>query len=500
MRGAAYDPGSKLFYCLFENRNYSYTTSDFQSFQRHAYLPIYPGLCPLVLIPGKCFAFVDNLLVLKDLRPVEEEEPLRILSGTPLDERFLTAHPEIPVQFTLNYFTAEKLFAEHMIQGRDDYDLYELRVSDVFLQMKEKGFFHALSGVAGYQEQSGSLYPVFRDLVTDDTGRLAAYPSSIMQTCFGISRWAAGQLGISPDKLPVSYAEFLDFAEAWEENPQEILLYNEGVDHLRMVLMKGVTDAFEALYFQNPQEALAALDETAALLDRIAALNLEKRFGRLVPPDNSAAMSDYTKEPDYLFTSNYSILPSRQVRSGGEWTAGFDYLPLKLTYGAPVVLPVTELRVYVINPYSSRISQAETYLSYLAKVRPPAQSAVFYEGDWFQESDYYRSYLLNEARHDIRRLTEYLPKAPEENRRDIQAEIQAAEDLLAYYEDLRHEVTPERVEAYAQRLPALALPALAAPRADTSGLYARLRQGQIDGKTYLEGFLLAAEKIRLEFY
>lgn len=498
LRGLVYDEESGLAYCAFEGENHTLTTQDFRSFDAHAPLSVFINspIAPMILLPGRCVVVeYSGILMVRDLGFVQDKEPLRIMGWREPDERFFLDCPGIPVQYTENLFTVEEKFAEHMVLQSTAYDIYQLPITSVYTQMKEKGYFSPLSAVDVIAGQASRLLERYRPLLTDDAGQLAAYPVTVSQSCFGYSRYAFEQLGLSADMLPATFDELLDFVLNWQENKEEIRLFYGSGDQLKRAMLNLIIDTYKAYYLQSPDDALLIQADVAKLLDRVIQADLagKSHAVTLVEKGPYRAIT-FSPRPDYLLTANASVIPDGQLFNGSESMVDFEVLPLTLTPDTPLLLPVSELSVYVVNPFSKNKAAAETYLAYFAQTRRQVDKASFLMGEWLEESESYQRLKWNYD-YDLQRLTDYMQGLEADQKREIEDQIAALTEQIQLYEPTRFTVTPETAAKYHQLLPSLAIKALTIPTADTYVLDKQLLDRYLTGQAYLAAYHEAVSKV-----
>ena len=182
--------------------------------------------------------------------------------------------------------------------------------------------------------------------------------------------------------------------------------------------------------------------EFEALLQAFEDINF-KELGKLYNENESM---DYEK---ILFQNYTTVLPLSQMQYLDE---NFRPLYLSVTEDEDPALSVTST-VMIINPKTTRMEEARTYMEYYVTHLPKDEGAItFFQGTPEPvESPYYAAQKKQTEKY-LADAKARLEKASEENKAAIRDEISSLEDDLNYWEQNRYSITAERIQYYQQTM------------------------------------------------
>lgn len=289
----------------------------------------------------------ETLLTIRGIQP----ETLSI------DGAFMLENPNRAIQRNNdNAMTAEDVYTA--ITGKEDtVDIFLVQWSSSLVELMQRGYLEALNS-EGLLADVASMYPAFQEMVTYD-GTLYAVPENVIVKGWRVSADMAEQV-----ETPETLAELLDFIEAWEENDA-----NDG----RPVVADDVYGAWTAADFASyalEQYVMTAVQQgkeidfqdenLMALLERIRQMKEQHLLSDTSEPIRSGCvfaaartLSKYQNSVDVLGASmdRWRIICSPALEAENSPAVGVT------------------LTVYVVNPYSRHIAEAQQFLTYMAQNR-----------------------------------------------------------------------------------------------------------------------------------
>lgn len=303
----------------------------------------------------------EGTFYLFDISQMQTETLLTIRGIQPetlsIDGAFMLENPDVAIQRNNdNAMTAEDVYAA--IMGKEDtVDLFLVQWSSSLVELMQRGYLEALNS-EGLLADVASMYPAFQEMVTYD-GTLYAVPENVIVKGWRVSADIAEQV-----EAPETLAELLDFIEAWEENDA-----NDG----RPVVADDVYGAWTAADFASyalEQYVMTAVQQgkeidfqdenLMALLERIRQMKEQHLLSDTSEPIRSGCvfaaartLSKYQNSVDVLGVSmdRWRIIRSPALGAGSDPAVGVT------------------LTVYVVNPYSRHIAEAQQFLTYMAQNR-----------------------------------------------------------------------------------------------------------------------------------
>lgn len=303
----------------------------------------------------------EGTFYLFDISQMQTETLLTIRGIQPetlsIDGAFMLENPDVAIQRNNdNAMTAENVYTA--IMGKEDtVDLFLVQWSSSLVELMQRGYLEALNS-EGLLADVASMYPAFQEMVTYD-GTLYAVPENVIVKGWRVSADMAEQV-----EAPETLAELLDFIEAWEENHA-----NDG----RPVVADDVYGAWTAADFASyalEQYVMTAVQQgkeidfqdenLMALLERIRQMKEQHLLSDTSEPIRSGCvfaaartLSKYQNSVDVLGASmdRWRIIRSPALGAGSDPAVGVT------------------LTVYVVNPYSRHIAEAQQFLTYMAQNR-----------------------------------------------------------------------------------------------------------------------------------
>lgn len=303
----------------------------------------------------------DGTFYLFDTSQMQTETLLTIRGIQPetlgVDGAFMLENPDMAIQRNNdNAMTAEDVYTA-IIGKEDNVDLFLVQWSSSLVELMQRGYLEALDS-EGLLADVASMYPAFQEMVTYD-GMLYAVPENVIVKGWRVSADMADLV-----EAPETLAELLDFIEAWEENDA-----NDG----RPVVADDVYGAWTAADFASyalEQYVMTAVQQgkeidfqnenLMTLLERIRQMKEQHLLSDTSEPIRSGCvfaaartLSKYQNSVDVLGVSmdRWRIIRSPALEAGSDPAVGVT------------------LTVYVVNPYSRHIAEAQQFLTYMAQNR-----------------------------------------------------------------------------------------------------------------------------------
>ncbi len=437
------------------------------------------GVTLMVLDHGKMAVFDGNLRIM-DISEQAPPQMMLIVASSYLsfDEYdFVNQHPE--VLFSRNVMSPDEIlemFSTQMTIRSSEYDVFEIPVGPSLDNILEKGFYVPLEASPEVMDLLQTLHPFIAEKILQD-GHIGALPVHLGNQTASYSQYALAQLGIDPNEMPKSYAEFLEFCLAFDEKYGDVAR-NKGItlfadslltagysvaDSLFTIsfsLAEQITQCYYKLICSDAQLALDKEAELAALFDMLKSLRNMKQAETLVgeayePPTrdghNPPMRYRANAEPNYLFTVTGSVLPDSRHYSVRELVNDFIPTPLSLFEGMKPQLVLTG-GALIINPYSANMEDAETFITYYAANFPGAKAtALFTDAQPVEERDY--GMLKRMYASAIEEFNERLKFTQDEaEKKEIQYQIEINQKELAAVDAVKWAVRQEWIDDYHRML------------------------------------------------
>ena len=363
--------------------------------------------------------------------------------GSDTHTKFVRNHPEIAVDVSGDYTSDIETLTQSMVSDTGAYDVLLMSLSYMPVErLIEKGYCADLSQSPEIMERVSAMYPeVVEPLMAD--GKLYGVPVGMSGTCYGVNMELWESLGLTEEDLPTSLPVLYDFAANWvwdygEDHP-EISLFDLGSyssqmlyslllnDYIAYMQKQGGELAFDTPAFRRLMEGFSAID-----------------FEEILSVQDQDEDTYWT--PDALFSTSMSVgyLAYRDER--------FQPLYLAVEEGGEPFIGMN-LSVLTVNPRTKRMDEALLYVSeYLDNLdKTSAYITLFPDHNDPVENDYYQT-NLESMQESLAKMQESLENASEENRAEIEQQIQWQEESIADWENYRYSVTEEQIADYRENV------------------------------------------------
>ena len=386
----------------------------------------------------------DSILACKSIRKARENtESLTVLEldSYASDEgcyAFHNEHPDVEVRRDrLSYNTDYDELYRKMLSGELEYDVLRLSTSDIDLRtLAEKGCLADLSHSASLIEAVQQMEPRLLDTVMSD-GRLLAVPCRISGR---FTKYYADNLAFadfSPEDLPSTYDEFYDFILNWKQAPLKnhgkfMPFFDDASPYLLADLVKTVIA--EHIIRQQPLTFDTQTFRSLLQKCRQVAASAKKENGHRM-----------------FFELNSGLIVDRQT------------MLLTLDGGPVSAIPVA-MDYYVINPMSTHMDLAISYVEACVAQYTPEQKLQLYPA--YTEPIRYDGYdeFLREWTAEKEALEAQLAAAGEKDRAKYQKELDEHMEYLFDGPD-EYYTSPEDIAFYKKEIaPYLFIPNIAASR------------------------------------
>lgn len=308
---------------------------------------------------------------------------------------FQNEHPDVDVQIKrLDYYEDTIELAKKILTGELDYDVFRIDTSifDVNV-LAEKGYLADMTSSLSLMESVLKMESVLLETAMP-YDRLVAVPCGISGKFLKCNIKNMEYAGLSANEIPTSYDELYDFLLAWSESDNDI--HNE----FRPVDIE-TGDVFSELL----KRLLSANIAYCTSQQKQVSFNNEMFRGLL---QKCRQASEAVEEEDghgyLLFETTSSWIVDRQL------------IPLSLEKGKDPIVPVT-LEVYIINPMSTNIDLAISYIETCVSQYTPEQKLQLYPD--------YKEPVINPN------YTRFMDQW-EEKKKTIEAKLKGAEEEDRY--------------------------------------------------------------------
>lgn len=385
----------------------------------------------------------DSMLACKSIRKaLESTEALTVLDIGTQDKgeyAFHSEHPEIEIrkERLYDYSTDFDELYRKLLSGELEYDVLRISTSHIDLPaLAEKECLADLSRSSSLLEAVQQMEPRLLDTVMPD-GRLLAVPCEIHGR---FTKYYADNLAFadfSPEDLPSTYNEFYDFILNWKQAP-----------------LKG-HGRFKPFFDDASPYLLADLVKTviAEHIIRQQPLTFDTQTFRSLLQKCRQAAASAKKENGHrmFFELNSGLIVDRQT------------MLLTLNGGPVSAIPVA-MDYYVINPMSTHMDLAISYVEACVAQYTPEQKLQLYPA--YTEPVRYDGYgeFLREWTAEKEALEAQLAAAGEKDRAKYQKELDEHMEYLFDGPD-EYYTSPEDIAFYKKEIaPYLFIPDIAASR------------------------------------
>lgn len=365
--------------------------------------------------------------------------------GTNMHKTFAKNYPEIPVDIGSNTTLDLETLAQTMVSESQTLDLLLLNLTYAPVdELAEKGYCLDLSGYPEITSRIESMYPQYRDVLLVD-GKLCGVPVTLYSNTFGVYMPVWESLGLAADDLPTSIMELLEFVENWTDDYGDEFPDVKLFDFypLEAVLFTNILEQYMLYKEHNGEPMRFDTPEFKRLMNAYEQIN----FDELSILEQKKASALYY-QPQYLFTHRCST---------GEFSAlgtdeGMKAMPLPL-FGEDDPLILADLNVMIINPKTTRLEQALTYMTnYLDNLDDDSADITLYPDhnepveneDYASTMQYYTAELENARTR--------LEAASPETMADAKANVKSWEADLAAAAQKRYRVSTEDIAWYRETI------------------------------------------------
>ena len=385
----------------------------------------------------------DSMLACKSIRKaLESTEALTVLDIGTQDKgeyAFHSEHPEIEIrkERLYDYSTDFDELYRKLLSGELEYDVLRISTSHIDLPaLAEKECLADLSRSSSLLEAVQQMEPRLLDTVMPD-GRLLAVPCEIHGR---FTKYYADNLAFadfSPEDLPSTYNEFYDFILNWKQAPLKnhgkfMPFFDDASPYLLADLVKTVIA--EHIIRQQPLTFDTQTFRSLLQKCRQAAASAKKENGHRM-----------------FFELNSGLIVDRQT------------MLLTLDGGPVSAIPVA-MDYYVINPMSTHMDLAISYVEACVAQYTPEQKLQLYPA--YTEPIRYDGYdeFLREWTAEKEALEAQLAAAGEKDRAKYQKELDEHMEYLFDGPD-EYYTSPEDIAFYKKEIaPYLFIPDIAASR------------------------------------
>lgn len=451
----------------------------------------------------RCAILLSLLLLHFSLFPVALSEPAATtlrLNGCFSDaiyQSFHQEHPEVEVSFSDAMPTALEV-AQAIITQDATYDLYAVWVDYNFTQLVEKHYAADLSSSSLLTEDVATMYPNFRQMLTNSAGQLIAYPFQVFRSDWLVNP-SAWQMVFGDKPLPATFQAFFEDMLLWEtdyaDEYGDLIAFAGDFDFAYWA--RTTVNAFVCQHWQT-DTPLSLNDEhlRAALsaLEQVRDVRQQKGRNISFDPENFFPMVSLIDDAGYNIALQNP--PSEQLTDDIEAMMN-SYAPFSVPTFSDDEACSTPGRmiVWFVNPYTQHKELAIRYLEHAAMKNNNLQTYYATHPD-ATEPMASSSFETRLAQFEQQRadLQELLAAADESERRDIEMELATVQAWLDNVDSWRWNISPDAIEythSYAGSLVFDAenpyLQVLGDyTEARLESLYQRYQSGKLDAERFLK--------------
>ncbi len=376
--GLAYDGATDSIYYLYQGQVWCSTAS--APFAAVAYLTTdyVNENASAWTLPGGFYAVYNNGLYVRNVDPQHmSARALRIQGGwgDRTFSLFTEKYPDVPVLLIEGGNTDSEGIANAIKTGDQNVDVFVTSVYDGLTKLIEKGYAADLSASKVLTDDVNSMYPAIKDVLTNEAGKVMAYPREFNISPWGVDKALWEEQGMGD--LPTTYGQLLDAMIAWQEktpaDEQEIVVLahinekRQFIDMLVSAYIRQYETPDQPIDFESP-----VLRE---LLEKVEQLEFrEYDYATMTEADweeysewsnRPAMISPYGGQGMFYDPDTTKYISSDPENKRGNYDSYENMLPLVFEEGQEPKINAT-LIVYVINPASPNIDLAMQYLEFAA--------------------------------------------------------------------------------------------------------------------------------------
>ncbi|NLG25550.1 MAG: extracellular solute-binding protein [Clostridiales bacterium] len=428
---------------------------DFGPFESVAYLPVGVNSSNSALaLPGGYYvlATYENVYV-RNVDPQYKPADALVLNGLSYEEttrKFSAANPGVPIRVDERYFVNAEELARALSQP-DAADLYRLSLSSYDLgALYDKGYIADLSGDQELAAAVARMTPAVRDAVTHN-GKVLALPFEMWGNTWGANLKAFEAIGLTPNDVPKTYMQLLDFIDRWEREyrgdyPEMMLLPAGDQIELKTMLFSTI---LMAQIGRCSRDGVALTFDTPAM--RALLTRLEQVDFSAYPGYGESGGYGYSSDEmeKSLFSESYNLTAGKT--SMGMDADRYQMVPMLLTLDEgeqPVI--AADVSAIALSPAGRDNPQAIDFLRFYAGHMPGRTRISLYTDENEPVENYYYAENVKQTLQYIARLEKSMAQADDEN--DKKQYRQMLDDANQNYENMqkneRYEISAADIAGY----------------------------------------------------
>ena len=304
LSGLAYDEAEDAVYVSIDHEVHAIEEDADEPGEALADLPIQDPdtIYPALILNNGSYVYCGRSAAVMDLSGKSGERTSLTISDANnngvLDmvlQPFQSSHSNVRVRVDRNQDKIDNL-VENLINQDDSIDIYLLDATmPVYEGLRSRGFMAPLEGSAAISELVNAMYPNVKDALTAD-GHIVALPLDLESPCLGISSKALGLVGLTPDDVPNTWPELLDFlptlTDKLQDNDKVRLTYDfETVASVRSRFFNIMFATYQEYMNRTDPDMGYDTDLLRGLLQKLDAIDFEA-LGCLPEEDDEAELSD----------------------------------------------------------------------------------------------------------------------------------------------------------------------------------------------------------------
>ncbi|MEA5015931.1 MAG: hypothetical protein VB099_15365 [Candidatus Limiplasma sp.] len=313
-------------------------------------------------------ARTDGIVILNNV-PREDVTTLVIKGlhpGLGNDDKFSAQYPSIIIsRDTLPHYCAEEVYNE-IHSKNTTVDIFLVRLNNGLLNLMEKGYIKPLTSNSVLMKNNQRLYPVLREAVQLN-GEVYALPYRL--SIFG---WMINNENELDLPRPDTVEELIRNLSVWEDHP-----LNNGISYVVQAYSFQQWNQIDYANYVMQQFIRSQRDLTRPIQFSDNRLIHLLEFIHSTVTNIEAPPVSYN---DGIADAMPSIIVAHQLisASGSEYANANVIKPPALFPETTVHIPAN-LDVYIINPYSQHMEEAQLYLEYVIGSRQPYEDCMLYE-------------------------------------------------------------------------------------------------------------------------
>lgn len=379
---------------------------------------------------------VDIRSVDPDKLPTTSINIYHSYADTPENVAFMKEHPDIPLQFSTEYYEDSASLAQAFISGTSNADVFFVDATDVELPaLMKKGFCLDLTQYPQIADEVSNMYGFAQDAVTFEE-HIYALPMSVSGSGWGIFSAIWGTLGLDIEQ-PQTFLDICELVNTWaerysDEYPDYVVV--EDVENYRRELTQ---TAFEMYMDYYSYQGMPLTLDTGLFRHVMNAVNsMTDELDISTPTEDE--MFELWEKTALLCRRNDVLTPAKN---------DYSLLLLTLDNEMPFIIHA-DMTVAFINPRSRNMDSAVEYLAFCAKNMSSVEKIKLFPDYNEPVEDLYYLNQVEIWEKEKSEILDGIEDGDDEHKMKAKERLAVLEASLMDKEDKRYIISKEMIDAY----------------------------------------------------